>query len=122
MGIGELENPLIGLGFAESRQEVQEMIDEVDEDGSGQVEFDEFLMIIKNSSDSNSKSSKITQFFKDLSNGKLGSKDLNFGVMVNNIKRKHMLDHILRNRKKREENTQGEAIFNNMAELHRYLK
>ena len=117
-----MEHPLIGLGFAESRQEVQEMIDEVDEDGSGQVEFDEFLMIIKNSSDSNSKSSKITQFFKDLSNGKLGSKDLNFGVMVNNIKRKHMLDHILRNRKKREENTQGEAIFNNMAELHRYLK
>ena len=52
VGISELERPLIGLGFAESREEVQEMIDEVDEDGSGQVEFDEFLQIIKNSSDS----------------------------------------------------------------------
>ena len=27
LGIEHLENPLIGLGFAESRQEVQEMID-----------------------------------------------------------------------------------------------
>ena len=35
VGINELENPLIGLGFAESRDEVLDMIQEVDEDGSG---------------------------------------------------------------------------------------
>jgi hypothetical protein len=40
---------LIGLGFAESRDDVQEMIDLVDEDGSGKIEFGEFLSIIKNS-------------------------------------------------------------------------
>jgi Ca2+-binding EF-hand superfamily protein len=53
IGIDELENPLIGLGFADTREEIQEMIDEVDEDGSGMIEFDEFLLIIKNSDKSN---------------------------------------------------------------------
>jgi len=55
IGIEELEDPLIGLGFAESREEVKELVDSVDEDGSGMIEFPEFLGIIKNS-DSNEKS------------------------------------------------------------------
>ena len=54
IGINELEDPLIGLGFAESWEEVQEIIDTVDDDGSGFIEFGEFLGIIKNS-DSNEK-------------------------------------------------------------------
>lgn len=49
IGIEELEDPLIGLGFADNRDEVQEMVDAVDEDGSGMIEFPEFLTIIKNS-------------------------------------------------------------------------
>ena len=46
------------------------MIDLVDEDKSGKIEFDEFLSIIKNS-DSNEKTAKINKFFKDLTNGNL---------------------------------------------------
>jgi Ca2+-binding EF-hand superfamily protein len=46
------------------------MIDLVDEDGSGKIEFGEFLSIIKNS-DSNEKTAKINKFFKDLTNGNL---------------------------------------------------
>lgn len=88
IGIDELEIPLIGLGFADSREEVEEIVREVDEDGSGQIEFDEFLLIIKNSnSDSNNKTAKIHKFFKDMSNGNLGSKDLSFNVIVQNIRR-----------------------------------
>ena len=49
IGVEELENPLIGLGFAENKKEIQDMIDLVDKDKSGQIEFDEFLSIIKNS-------------------------------------------------------------------------
>lgn len=49
IGLKELEDPLIGLGFAETREEVQELIDKVDDDGSGFIEFGEFLGIIKNS-------------------------------------------------------------------------
>lgn len=119
VGIDELENPLIGLGFAESRQEVLDMITEVDEDRSGQIEFDEFLMIIKNS-DASSKNAKINKFFKDMSMGKLGGKDLNFSVFVNSIKRKYMLDNFLS--KKREEKQVGSRIFRNMSELHKYQK
>ena len=81
IGIDELEIPLIGLGFADSRQEVEEIVNEVDEDGSGMIEFDEFLLIIKNS-DSNVKTAKIHTFFKDMSNGVLGDPDLSFNVIV----------------------------------------
>lgn len=49
IGVDELEQPLIGLGFAMSRDEVDAMVSQVDEDGSGNIEFPEFLGIIKNS-------------------------------------------------------------------------
>ena len=62
IGIEELEDPLIGLGFADTREEVQEMIDAVDDDGSGMIEFPEFLGIIKNS-DGNEKTAQINRFF-----------------------------------------------------------
>ena len=68
VGIEELEDPLIGLGFADNRDEVQEMVDAVDEDGSGMIEFQEFLSIIKNS-DGDQKLGKINKFFKDMTSG-----------------------------------------------------
>lgn len=77
----ELEDPLIGLGFAETRQEVQEMVDSVDEDGSGMIEFDEFLTIIKGSNVSD-KTAKINKFFKDVVSGKLASEGVSFGMFV----------------------------------------
>lgn len=49
IGVKELEDPLIGLGFAESWEEVEDLIKQVDDDGSGFIEFGEFLGIIKNS-------------------------------------------------------------------------
>ena len=39
----QLEEPLIGLGFANNREEIRSMIDEVDDDKSGFIEFPEFL-------------------------------------------------------------------------------
>ena len=35
IGIDELEEPLIGLGFADTREEIIDMINQVDDDGSG---------------------------------------------------------------------------------------
>lgn len=70
------------------------MVLTVDEDGSGQIEFDEFLLIIKNS-DANEKTAKINKFFKDMSNGTLGSKDISFNILVSNIRRQYMMDAIL---------------------------
>ena len=40
----------MGLGFAEDRETVETMIEEVDDDGTGAIEFKEFLRIIKNAS------------------------------------------------------------------------
>ena len=45
IGIEELEEPLIGLGLANTQDEVNDIIKEVDEDGV--IEFREFLDIIK---------------------------------------------------------------------------
>jgi len=39
IGIEELEEPLIGLGFADTREEIMDMIRLVDDDGSGLIEF-----------------------------------------------------------------------------------
>lgn len=39
--------PMIGLGLAQDQKQVQEMIDLVDVDGSGEVEFLEFLDIMR---------------------------------------------------------------------------
>jgi Ca2+-binding EF-hand superfamily protein len=46
IGYKELEEPLLALGLAETRQQVKEMVDVVDRDGSGQIEFEEFLSIL----------------------------------------------------------------------------
>ena len=71
IGIEELQEPLIGLGFADKVEEVEEMVALVDEDGSGMIEFNEFLDIIN--SDNNEKTQAITKFFKDLTSGKYGN-------------------------------------------------
>ena len=55
IGVDELEDPLIALGLVENRQQVQEIVDLVDEDGSQQIEFGEFLSIIKGGSNAVSK-------------------------------------------------------------------
>ena len=62
------------------------MIDDVDDDGTGAIEFPEFLSII-NGGSSDSRMEGVNVFFKDLSNGEIGSKDLSFNVNVQNIRR-----------------------------------
>jgi len=37
---------LIGLGFADNREEVKAIMDSVDDDGNGDIEFPEFLSIV----------------------------------------------------------------------------
>ena len=69
------------------------MIDLVDEDGSGMIEFNEFLNIIKDSGE-NEKTKLIRDFFKNLAQGNLGTKDVSFPIFVCNSRRKHLMDAI----------------------------
>ncbi len=47
IGVDELEDPLIALGLVENRAQVKQIVRMVDQDGSDQIEFNEFLSIIK---------------------------------------------------------------------------
>ena len=57
----EIEETLISLGLARTREDVQEIIGEMDEDGNGELDFDEFLAMLK---DMSMRSNK-TNFLKD---------------------------------------------------------
>ena len=46
IGVDELEDPLIALGLVKDRQQVEKIIQEVDDDDTGAIEFPEFLKII----------------------------------------------------------------------------
>ena len=50
IGTDEMEEPLLTLGIAKSKVEVKKLMDAIDEDKSGQIEFDEFLQILKGTS------------------------------------------------------------------------
>ena len=45
IGVNELEDPLIALGLVSSREQVEKMVSELDENMS--IEFDEFLQLVK---------------------------------------------------------------------------
>ena len=45
IGVDELEDPLIALGLVNDRWQVEKMVMEADDDG--QIEFDEFLQLVK---------------------------------------------------------------------------
>ena len=47
IGIEELEGPLIAMGLVDTTQQINKLIDLVDDDNSSEVEFEEFLNIIK---------------------------------------------------------------------------
>jgi Ca2+-binding EF-hand superfamily protein len=70
------------------------MVDAVDEDGSGQIEFEEFLTIIKGSN-ANDKTAKINKFFKDMTTGKLASEGISFSMFVQKMRRDYLKDAIM---------------------------
>lgn len=124
IGIDELEEPLISLGIAESREDVKKLIYTVDDDGF--IEFKEFLEIIKNKNGdgkSNSKETMVIDFFKgickikkDMINGRLGhgsnqpiNKNLPFSLIISTIRRQKLLDALMANDPKKKE--EGEKVM-----------
>ena len=107
IGCKELEEPLIALGLAENRKQVEEMVKVVDIDGSGQIEFEEFLEIVKGDKES----APISKFFKGLIDGKLikDSKVLPFKTVVSSYRRRMIMNALMCDDAKEKE--KGERIM-----------
>lgn len=93
IGYKELEDPLIALGLAETRQQVEEMVKSVDFDGSGSIEFEEFLTILRGSKGN----AAIASFFKGLIEGTLikDARTLPFKLVVSAYRRKMLMDALM---------------------------
>jgi hypothetical protein len=94
------------------------MISLVDEDGSGKIEFGEFLSIIKNQA--NPTTAKINRFFKDMASGSLAGSDLSFNMLVQKIRRDYMLDAIMSPDPTKREF--GERILKNSSKQTKWMK
>ena len=96
MGVEQLKEPFISLGLANSKDDVNELIRSVDDDGSGRIEFDEFLRIIHNKSKKKEKGNeKITTFFKNLANNNVSKEhnleEFSFKTSMNILRRDNLL-------------------------------
>lgn len=112
--IKELEEPLIALGFVASREKVEELVAEVDEDGSGKIEFDEFLLIMRSIKKGKGQSS-LFDFFDDMIKGKLsrmGDMDPEQPFMLNisMYRRRRIMDAIMS--RDEEKKKSGQKIMN----------
>lgn len=96
LDVDELYEPLLALGLVESRQEVQELVNKVDSDCSGIIEFEEFLNVLKNAKTTNGGNTLI-QFFKDLTDGKIfgNFQDLPFQLLLSGRRRELMMQSYL---------------------------
>ena len=108
----EIKLPLIGLGLVDSIEEVEELVELVDEDGSGEVEFNEFVDIILNKC-GDEKADTITTFFKNLTSGVYETRSLSFTNWVLKERRSHLINAILLD-KNDERRVKGRSILKAM--------
>ena len=111
IGADELEDPLIALGLVNNRGDVDKIIEIVDDDKTGAIEFQEFLKIITlgkrndaNKQENYTKISekddwirKIYRFFKDLTEGKYkeDDKEIPFGLFISKYRRRQLLNAMM---------------------------
>ena len=120
IGVDQLEEPFISLGLAYNREENNNVMSSVDDDGSGRIEFGEFLRIIHNKSKLKTQGNKkITTFFKQLANDKLGGdsdlKHFSFKTIMDIMRRKNLLKAFLS--KNPEEKKEGEKVLKAYSEM-----
>lgn len=93
---------MIALGLVDNRDEVDQIVQDVDDDGTGKIEFDEFVKIIKtgNSTSKGGASEntvKIYNFFKSLTTGKFNKKgkELIFKLFISGYRRTKILNAMM---------------------------
>lgn len=106
-----MENPLISLGIAETREDVIKIIESVTEEGEREINFTDFLTIIKSNKDC--ENSVLIEFFKgfslsflvklcffaDMIKGNLAGgsipKSLTFNLIIDTVRRKKLKDALM---------------------------
>ncbi|CAG9318153.1 unnamed protein product [Blepharisma stoltei] len=113
IGVEELMEPMLALGLAENKEQVQTLFNQVDKDHSGEIEFNEFLSIVRRGEHN----SPIGNFFQGITSGKImpGSKNLPFKLVVSNYRRKMIMEAVMGNDLSRK--VKGERIMKATAKL-----
>ena len=94
ISVEELEEPLMALGFAENREDVENLIRAIDKNGNGEIELDEFLAIIK-SGKQGGDGPAIGNFFKDMINGKYTKGQMPIPMYISDYRRKRIIEAII---------------------------
>ncbi|CAE7227100.1 unnamed protein product [Symbiodinium natans] len=82
-----IEDMLIALGVVNTQDEVSGLIDKIDDQKSRELDFEQFLELITVRNDS-----KTIRVFRDMLEGKLGDRNLNFQTVLSQYRRQRLLD------------------------------
>lgn len=114
VGLDQLENMMISLGLADTRKEVAAIVEKIDDEGSGELDFEQYLELVRTRTDSN-----ILRVFNDMMEGKLGDRNLNFQTVISTYRRKLILDAAGARSTKGEQQELGRRVLHNFAALQR---
>ncbi|RHZ00236.1 hypothetical protein DYB31_007112 [Aphanomyces astaci] len=105
IGLNELEDPLVSVGLAKCRLDVRQLIQTVDDSDNGEVNFDEFLSMMRGQTNVAMKQPRpplsapksvvgtTKHFFSvDLQEGKLGDLTLPFPILITAYRRRMLLN------------------------------
>jgi len=112
----EISNVLSSLNLAHSEEEIKEMIDEVDLDGNGEIDFDEFVTLMDRKSQQIDIEEELINAFRVLEkegNGLISLTDLR-NLMINR-KNEEEIDEIL------SENDKDEDGYINYEEFIKFI-
>lgn len=114
IGVDEMEFPLIGLGLADNRIQVEIMYKEMDLDENGEIDFDEFLQLVKKS-EKKEYNHKLRQFFEICKNLDFDKDSLNFNNTILSKQRKLVMDAFLA--VDYDKRMKGRIVLNNVSKV-----
>jgi Ca2+-binding EF-hand superfamily protein len=109
-----MEFPLIGLGLADNRIQVEIMYKEMDLDENGEIDFDEFLQLVKKS-EKKEYNHKLRQFFEICKNLDFDKDSLNFNNTILSKQRKLVMDAFLA--VDYDKRMKGRIVLNNVSKV-----